>query len=108
MGKDMSIDNLQISIQKAFENQSENYMCNNDQSTSSESNWNPSDLVVELMVHPGNRTGNHGGCGNGPDDFAKSEEREHEMKILCHPKMKQFYSEKNIKVTSFSNILGKQ
>ena len=39
---------------------------------------------VELMAHPGFACPDleNGGCGTGPDEFARSEERCHEMKVL--------------------------
>ena len=110
MGNYMSLDNLQLGIQQAFENQSEN-KCSSDSSSCNEpvsrsdSSWNTSDNIAELMVHPGYRTGHLGGCGDGPDDFAQSSEREHEIKILMDPTMKVFYADRNIKLASFMELL---
>ena len=106
MGSAMSVESLQLGIQQAFLNQSKIKT----HKQSSESNSEPdcdhldsSDHIVELMVHPGYRTGNCGGCGEGPDSFAQSDEREHEMNVL-KDKMRDFYAENNIKLTSFRDI----
>jgi len=50
-------------------------------------------ITCELMVHPGYRCQGIGGCGgaSGPDDFARSHEREHELAILNSDKLKEFY-----------------
>ncbi|KAJ8312906.1 hypothetical protein KUTeg_010279, partial [Tegillarca granosa] len=50
-------------------------------------------ITCELMVHPGFLTGEVGGCGNGPDDFSQSVEREHEMSILANQNILQFYQQ---------------
>ena len=51
----------------------------------------------ELMVHPGYVcTDSNSGCGDGPDGFACSPEREHEARILQTPELKQFLQENNI------------
>ena len=62
-------------------------------------------LTCELMVHPGYRCQHLGGCGDpsGPDDFACSDEREHELCILNSEKLKAFYIKHNFKL--YSTIL---
>ncbi|KAL3860438.1 hypothetical protein ACJMK2_010561 [Sinanodonta woodiana] len=57
--------------------------------------------VCEFMVHPGYRTRQTGGCGEGPDSFSQSAEREHEMTVLCDPRMMKFYADHGIKLISF-------
>lgn len=61
-----------------------------------------SDLTCELMVHPGYpcRNPEEGGCGGGADEFATSNEREHEMRVLGSDEMKQFYKKFNIVLSS--------
>lgn len=61
-----------------------------------------SDLTCELMVHPGYPCRNRelGGCGGGADEFAASNEREHEMRVLGSDEMKQFYKKFNIVLSS--------
>lgn len=50
--------------------------------------------VCEFMVHPGYAcVGNQGGCGEGPDEFACSTEREHELKVLCDSELKRILKE---------------
>ena len=57
--------------------------------------------VCEFMVHPGYPcVGNQGGCGSGPDDFACSTEREHELNVLCNPELKRILTELNVKFMS--------
>jgi len=57
-------------------------------------------VTCELMVHPGYRCRGLGGCGGpyGPDDFACSDEREHELNILNSDKLKAFYLKQNFKL----------
>ena len=57
-------------------------------------------ITCELMVHPGYRCQGLGGCGDpcGPDDFACSGEREHELEILNSDKLKEFYLKQNFKL----------
>ncbi|XP_045173413.2 carbohydrate deacetylase-like [Mercenaria mercenaria] len=63
-------------------------------------------IVCELMVHPGNRTRNSGGCGNGPDEFSQSAEREHEMRTLMSQEMLDFYKDNNISLVSFQDCMA--
>lgn len=62
-------------------------------------------LVCELMVHPGKRTGNEGGCGNGPDDFSQSSDRELEMAVLMSKEMQDFYKNNNISHVAFQHCM---
>lgn len=39
-------------------------------------------VTCELMVHPGYRCEDEGGCGQSPDSFSKSPAREYEMKLM--------------------------
>ena len=57
-------------------------------------------ISCELMVHPGYRCQGVGGCGgaSGPDAFARSAEREHELAILSSKKLKEFYLENHFKL----------
>lgn len=65
-------------------------------------------IVCELMVHPGNRTGSVGGCGNGPDDFSQSLDREHEKAILMSEDMLEFYKACGISLIAFRDCIGKK
>ncbi|XP_078341123.1 carbohydrate deacetylase-like [Crassostrea virginica] len=83
MGSDMTVERLQRQIAKAFKSDG-------------------SDVIAcELMVHPGYKTGDVGGCGCGPDDFSQSEHREHEMSILQSKEMKDFYHAEKIEIVAF-------
>ena len=59
-------------------------------------------ITCELMVHPGYKCQGLGGCGgvSGPDDFACSDEREHELAILNSDKLKEFYLRQHFKLYS--------
>jgi len=61
-----------------------------------------SKITCELMVHPGYRCQGHGGCGgpSGPDEFACSDEREHELNILNSHQLKEFYLKNDFKLYS--------
>ncbi|XP_062589410.1 carbohydrate deacetylase-like [Saccostrea cucullata] len=83
MGSDMTIERLQRQITRAFSS------VENDV------------ITCELMVHPGYKTGLEGGCGDGPDDFSRSPEREHEMSVLRGKDMLEFYCSQGIEVVSF-------
>lgn len=103
MGSDMNFGDLQKSILDAYhklENRSQDRTAVKDKTT-----VNRQDNICELMTHPGYKTVNEGGCGNGPDEFSQSGEREHEMNILSHENMKSFYEENNIKLISFKDIV---
>ena len=79
----MTVERLQRQIAKAFKSDG-------------------SDVITcELMVHPGYKTGDVGGCGCGPDDFSQSEHREHEMSILQSKEMKDFYHAEQIEIVAF-------
>ncbi len=44
---------------------------------------NSDSFELEFMVHPGYRSlPGDGGCGEGPDDFSLSYDRDHEMEFL--------------------------
>ncbi len=56
-------------------------------------------VVCELMVHPGypaKPTLNAGGDGIGPDSFAQSPDRKHEIDVLTSLQMKHFYQSNEI------------
>ena len=79
----MTVERLQRQIAKAFKSDG-------------------SDVIAcELMVHPGYKTGDVGGCGCGPDDFSQSAHREHEMSILQSKEMKDFYHAERIEIVPF-------
>ena len=64
--------------------------------------------ICELMVHPGYRSiMGYGGCGQGPDEFACSADREHELRVLKDPALTNYLVKKGVKITSFKDILDK-
>lgn len=62
------------------------------------------DIVCEVMTHPGYVTGTEGGCGDGPDEFSQSSDREYEMSVLMSAEMREFYKKENIKLVSFHDV----
>ena len=62
----------------------------------------PSPITVcEFMVHPGYPcVKNQGGCAVGPDEFACSRDREHELNVLCNPELKRSLTDLNVKFIS--------
>ncbi|KAK3083606.1 hypothetical protein FSP39_000192 [Pinctada imbricata] len=58
-------------------------------------------VSCELMTHPGYRTGEVGGCGEGPDSFSQSEDRETEMAVLSSKEFRRVYEEGDIQLVSF-------
>lgn len=74
MGADMTLANLQASLQQAMSSS-----C----SSSSSSTTTTTVTTLELMCHPGLTATPSGlGCGGGVDDFALSKEREVELAML--------------------------
>jgi|GEM_PF-1256847 len=47
----------------------------------------------ELMCHPGFISTDNDGCGNGPDNFSKSQERVFELDFLCDKNTREFIVE---------------
>ena len=57
--------------------------------------------VCEFMVHPGySCVPKQGGCGEGPDEFACSLERRHELHVLCHSELTRTFKDLNVKFIS--------
>ena len=83
MGANMSIDRLRSSLLKAYEH---NERTTDDRGSAMSS--------VELMVHPGYPArSDSGGCGVGPDDFAMSRDRRHEIDVLTSDSVKSMYAD---------------
>ena len=84
MGKDMSVERIMEAIdQTGFFQQDD------------------SDTFCELMVHPGySCTSSTAGCGDGPDKFACSPEREHEARVLQQPQLKILLQERRVTLIS--------
>lgn len=123
MGHDMNVTHLQTCIMAAFKSGHDNKIILNEVSIDDTVISDGVDIdfvnvktfeskctatghvVVELMVHPGKRTGESGGCGNGPDEFARSPYREHEMAILKCCEMLEFYRRNNIHLVANHSVL---
>lgn len=59
---------------------------------------------VEIMCHPGYRSQPCiGGCDSslGPDEFSQSQDREHELEVLCGEILKDFYTSPKFNFKSF-------
>ncbi|XP_052245643.1 carbohydrate deacetylase-like [Dreissena polymorpha] len=105
MGNNMTLPRLQQSVLKAFQRSSPTQEVSIAVSHRPASfREPPADQFCELMVHPGYKTGESGGCGDGPDDFSRSGDREHEMRILMSQDMKDFWAKQDIKLISFKDI----
>lgn len=90
MSQDMTQERIEKSLQQCLKDQG---------------NLPTSGVLVEFMVHPGYRSiKGIGGCGEGPDDFALSEDREHELNILTSQELKQFLKREGFILKSFKNI----
>ena len=81
----MTVERLKDRITTAFRSQ--------EQTTS-----NNNSIRCELMTHPGYSSLSEGGCGEGPDEFAQSADREHEMEVLSHPDLFLFYVNSDIEL----------
>lgn len=85
MGRNMTLERLAAAIAR-----------NVDQATT----YN----ACELMVHPGYKCKGIGGCGSGPDDFSKSEDREHEMGLLQSSEWKKLINNFKFSLCSFDGL----
>ena len=97
MGTDNTMERLQQRVLSAFSH------IRHSSATSSEDDR----VLVEFMVHPGYPCiqETEAGCGGGPDDFAQSTARQHEMDILNSNELKYFFRENKINSVSFSELL---
>lgn len=64
-------------------------------------------VTLELMTHPGYLTKDVGGCGNGPDDFSESLDREREINVLLDKRFSEFYRSSEIQLVSFEDCVNK-
>ena len=90
----MTLSRLTKAIDNAFRQQELNNVVKKDFCT-----------VCELMVHPGYKSiMGCGGCGEGPDLFSCSSDREHELTTLESSGLKEFLKSNNISVCSFKEL----
>lgn len=62
-------------------------------------------VTAELMVHPGYPSRPHeGGCGDGPDQFSKSADRQHELNVLTDPRLQVLYRQEEVHCCSFRDL----
>lgn len=91
MGKDMTINRLKQALELVYNEKEQ------------EEGTQP---ICELMVHPGYKSiMGCGGCGEGPDVFACSVDREHELLILTGPDLKDYLRTNKIQLLSFKKLL---
>lgn len=99
MGQNMSIQNLQRAIRHALA-----------AGPSGSTNGNASGsnqpvVTAELMVHPGYPSHpQEGGCGEGPDDFSQSAERQHELNVLRESSLLDLYSQERVQLCAFKDL----
>ncbi|CAN9512683.1 unnamed protein product [Ophioblennius macclurei] len=90
MGHNMSVSSLQRALGHALE-------------VGSGSSQLP--ITAELMVHPGYPSyPQEGGCGEGPDDFSQSGERQHELSVLTEPAVQTLYSQQGVQLCAFRDL----
>ncbi|KAM9810804.1 carbohydrate deacetylase [Neosynchiropus ocellatus] len=93
MGQNMSVSNLQRALRHAL--------------ATAPSTSDEAVVTAELMVHPGYPScPTEGGCGEGPDDFSRSEERQHELRVLTEPGLFHLYKQQRVQLCAFRDLSG--
>ncbi|XP_069476065.1 carbohydrate deacetylase [Ambystoma mexicanum] len=110
MGKNMSVSHIQCAIDASIAARSANGPAGIS-NTDPHGNLYPSHnqpngtVAIELMVHPGYPSvPPEGGCGEGPDDFSQSWERQHELQTLTDPQLLSYYKERNVQLCAFKDL----
>ena len=99
MGQNMSVPNLQRALSHAL-----SAGPSGTTSCSTSSSDQPV-VTAELMVHPGYPSHPQlGGCGEGPDDFSQSADRQHELSMLTDPSLLALYSQERVQLCAFKDI----
>ncbi|XP_028269851.1 carbohydrate deacetylase isoform X2 [Parambassis ranga] len=99
MGQNMSIPSLQRALSHAF---SAGPAVT---TSSSASESNQPVVTAELMVHPGYPSHpQKGGCGEGPDDFSQSADRQHEVSMLKDPSLLALYRQERVQLCAFKDL----
>lgn len=94
MGKGMTLQRLKKALENVFKQEEQPHNITDNKTT-----------VCELMVHPGYKSiMGCGGCGEGPDLFACSDDREHELMTLRSSDIKEYLTTNNIQVGSFKEL----
>ncbi|XP_070760608.1 carbohydrate deacetylase [Enoplosus armatus] len=99
MGQHMSVPNIQRALSHALAaGPSGTTSC-------SASDSNQPVVTAELMVHPGYPSHpQEGGCGEGPDDFSQSADRQHELSVLRDPSLLAFYGQEKVQLCAFKDL----
>lgn len=99
MGQNMSIPNLHRALSHALAAGLSHSTFN------SASGSNQPVVTAELMVHPGYPSQpQEGGCGEGPDDFSQSADREHELNVLRDPSLLALYRQERVQLCAFKDL----
>ncbi|XP_060077285.1 carbohydrate deacetylase-like [Ylistrum balloti] len=91
MGSNMTIDKVTSCLSEVYD--VTECVCSKDQV-----------ITCEWMVHPGHVTSGAGGCGEGPDCFSRSHDRQHEMDILSQKTLSDIYRAMNITMSNFRDV----
>ncbi|CAB1319265.1 unnamed protein product [Coregonus sp. 'balchen'] len=106
MGHNMSVPNLRRAFSHALELDLEVSL--SPPGGGSKNRMNTTErhvLTAELMVHPGYPSHpQEGGCGEGPDDFSQSADRQQELTTLKDPALLAFYTQKRIQLCAFRDL----
>lgn len=98
MGRNMSLGNLQRALGHAV-------AAGPSGSDSTAPECDQTVMTAELMVHPGYPSRpQEGGCGEGPDDFSQSDDREHELNVLTHASVLALYRQHGVQLCSFKDL----
>lgn len=98
MGRNMSLGNLQRALSHAV-------AAGLPGSDSTAPECDKALITAELMVHPGYPSRpQEGGCGEGPDDFSQSDDRQHELNVLTHPSVLALYRQQRVQLCSFKDL----
>ncbi|KAM4745991.1 carbohydrate deacetylase isoform 2-T2 [Anableps anableps] len=99
MGQNMSVSSLQRAIQQALGART------SDTTSRRASGLHQAVVTAELMVHPGYPSHpQEGGCGEGPDDFSQSTEREHELNMLRNPSVLKLFCQEGVQLCGFRDL----
>ncbi|XP_076021248.1 carbohydrate deacetylase [Genypterus blacodes] len=98
VGQNMSIPNLRRALSYALASASSG-------ASMSDHRSDPHVVTAELMVHPGYPSQPQiGGCGEGPDDFSQSADRQHELSVLKDPALQGLYSQERVQLCAFKDL----
>lgn len=99
MGQNMSVPSLKRALRHAME-------AAPSQPTSTTTSITGGPVVtVELMVHPGYPSHpQEGGCGEGPDAFSQSADRQHELTALQDTSLLALYTQELVQLCAFKDL----